>query len=58
MTSLFMPLYGGPTGAKPVIAYNLSAASGPPVPSDGDKTYTIPLKTEPQVVQRQADHRQ
>ncbi len=45
MTSLFMPLYGGPLGAKPVIAYNLSAASGPPAPSNGDKTYTIPLKT-------------
>ncbi|MDQ6776275.1 MAG: ABC transporter substrate-binding protein [Actinomycetota bacterium] len=45
VTSLFMPLYGGPTGARPQVSYGLSAASGPPQPSNGDKTYTIPLKT-------------
>ena len=44
MTSLFMPLYAGPTGAIPKIDYPLSAASGPPIPSDGNKTFTIPLK--------------
>jgi peptide/nickel transport system substrate-binding protein len=45
MTELFMPLYAGPTGARPVVDYGLSAAAGPPVPSNGDKTFTIPLKT-------------
>jgi peptide/nickel transport system substrate-binding protein len=45
MTELFMPLYAGPTGAEPKVDYDLSAASGPPVASDGDKTFTIPLKT-------------
>jgi len=45
LTALFMPLYGGPLGAKPEVDYGISAASGPPVPSNGDKTYTIPLKT-------------
>jgi peptide/nickel transport system substrate-binding protein len=44
-TQMYMPLYAGPSGARPVINYPLSAASGPPVASDGDKTYTIPLKT-------------
>ena len=41
---LFMPLYAGPAGAEPKIDYAQSAASGPPVASDGDKTYTIHLK--------------
>jgi len=45
VTSLFMPLYGGPTGARPEVDYGVSAASGPPVPSNGDKTYTITLKS-------------
>jgi peptide/nickel transport system substrate-binding protein len=45
LSELFMPLYAGPTGAEPKVDYDLSAASGPPVPSNGDKTYTIPLKT-------------
>lgn len=45
VSNLWMPLYAGPKGASPVIVYGLSAASGPPVPSDQDKTYTIPLKT-------------
>ena len=45
LTSLFMPLYGGPTGAGiPVIDYALSAASALPVASDGGKTFTVPLK--------------
>jgi peptide/nickel transport system substrate-binding protein len=44
-TSLFIPLYAGPQGAIPKIDYALSAASGPPVASDGNKTFTIPLKT-------------
>jgi peptide/nickel transport system substrate-binding protein len=44
VTSLFMPLYAGPTGARPQVSYGLSAASGPPQPSNGDKTYTISLK--------------
>ncbi|MDQ6805165.1 MAG: ABC transporter substrate-binding protein [Actinomycetota bacterium] len=45
LSELFMPLYAGPSGAEPKVDYNLSAASGPPVPSNGDKTYTVPLKT-------------
>jgi peptide/nickel transport system substrate-binding protein len=45
VSNLFMPLYAGPTGAEPKVNYNLSVASGPPQPSDGGKTYTIPLKS-------------
>jgi peptide/nickel transport system substrate-binding protein len=45
LSELFMPLYAGPTGAEPKVDYALSAASGPPVPSNGGKTYTVPLKT-------------
>ncbi|HLI59235.1 MAG TPA: ABC transporter substrate-binding protein [Solirubrobacteraceae bacterium] len=41
---LFMPLYAGPDGAEPKIIYSQSAAAGPPIASDGDKTYTIHLK--------------
>lgn len=43
LTSLFMPLYGGPDGAVPKINYGLSAAN-PPQFSDGNKTVTIPIK--------------
>jgi peptide/nickel transport system substrate-binding protein len=43
LTSLFMPLYGGPTGARPQVDYGLSAAN-PLQFSDGDKTVTIPIK--------------
>jgi peptide/nickel transport system substrate-binding protein len=43
ITSLFMPLYGGPTGAVPKVNYSITAAN-PPVFSDGDKTVTIPIK--------------
>ncbi len=43
LTSLFMPLYGGPTGARPEIDYGLSAAN-PPIFSNGGKTVTIPIK--------------
>jgi peptide/nickel transport system substrate-binding protein len=41
---LYMPLFAGPTGAEPKVNYAQSAASGPPVPSNGDKTFTIHLK--------------
>lgn len=44
-SNMYMPLYAGPTGAVPKVDYALSFASGPPQPSDNDKTYTIPLKT-------------
>ncbi len=44
-TELFMPLYSGPLGARPQIASGLSAASGPPKFSNGDKTVTITLKS-------------
>jgi peptide/nickel transport system substrate-binding protein len=45
LTELNMPLYAGPTGAEPKINYALSAAAGPPVGSNGDKTYTVTLKS-------------
>jgi peptide/nickel transport system substrate-binding protein len=44
VSNLYMPLYAGPKGARPETEYNLSAAAGPPVSSNGDKTYTIHLK--------------
>ncbi len=43
LSELFMPLYGGPTGAVPKTDFALSAAN-PPQFSDGDKTVTIPIK--------------
>ncbi|MBV8431996.1 MAG: hypothetical protein JO244_12575 [Solirubrobacterales bacterium] len=43
-TELFMPLYAGPLGARPQINEGLSAASGQPVYSNGNKTVTITLK--------------
>jgi len=43
LTSLYMPLYAGPTGAIPKIDENLSAAKTP-IFSDGDRTVTIPIK--------------
>lgn len=43
--NLFMPLYAGPTGARPQYQPGTSAAAGPPVPSNGGKTYTIKLKS-------------
>ncbi len=43
-TELFMPLYEGPSGARPEVNYGLSAANKP-IFSNGDKTVTIPIKT-------------
>jgi peptide/nickel transport system substrate-binding protein len=43
VNELYMPLYGGPTGAEPKINSALSAAN-PPIFSDGNKTVTIPIK--------------
>jgi peptide/nickel transport system substrate-binding protein len=43
-SEMYMPLFSGPDGAQPKVYYPMSAASGPPQPSDGDKTYTIHLK--------------
>jgi peptide/nickel transport system substrate-binding protein len=43
--NLEMPLYDGPAGAEPKVDYALSFAKSPPAPSNGDKTYTIHLKT-------------
>jgi peptide/nickel transport system substrate-binding protein len=43
LSSLYMPLYAGPTGAEPKVNYGLSAAN-PPQFSNGDKTVTIPIK--------------
>ena len=40
----FLPLYAGPNGATPEIDYGLSLANKP-LFSDGDKTVTIPMKT-------------
>ena len=39
-----MPLYAGPMGARPQTNYALAPRPAPPVPSNGDKTYTIHLK--------------
>ena len=43
LTSLFMPLYAGPTGAIPKVNYAMSAAN-PLKFSNGNKTVTIPIK--------------
>jgi peptide/nickel transport system substrate-binding protein len=43
MTSLFMPLYAGPTGTVPKVDESLSAAN-PLIFADGDRTVTIPIK--------------
>lgn len=45
LSELFMPLYAGPTGAEPKTNYAQSFAASAPVPSNGDKTYTIHLKS-------------
>jgi peptide/nickel transport system substrate-binding protein len=45
LSNLFMPLYAGPTGAEPKVDYDQSFATSAPVGSDGDKTFTIHLKT-------------
>jgi peptide/nickel transport system substrate-binding protein len=45
ISSMWLPLYDGPVGAVPKVDYSLSAASGPPVASDGDRQYTIHLKS-------------
>jgi len=42
-TSVYMPLYAGPTGNLPVVDYGLSTANQP-IFSNGDKTVTIPIK--------------
>jgi peptide/nickel transport system substrate-binding protein len=44
LAQLFMPLYAGPDGAEPKVNYAQSFAQSAPVPSNGDKTYTIHLK--------------
>ena len=44
ISMLFLPLYTGPNGARSEIDYGLSLANKP-VFSDGDKTVTIPMKT-------------
>ena len=46
VSNLWMPLYAGPTGAEPKVDYALSAASGPPQPSEGGTKFTIPLKPD------------
>jgi peptide/nickel transport system substrate-binding protein len=43
--NMWMPLYAGPLGARPQVSYPQSAATEAPVPSNGDKTYTIHLKS-------------
>lgn len=43
--NVFMPLYDGPTGAEPKVDYGTSFAKSAPAASNGDKTYTIHLKT-------------
>jgi peptide/nickel transport system substrate-binding protein len=43
LSELYMPLYGGPSGAEPKVDYGLSAAN-PPQFTDGNRTVTIPIK--------------
>jgi peptide/nickel transport system substrate-binding protein len=43
-TELWMPLYAGPSGARPQVNYGLSAANKP-IFSNGDTVVTIPMKT-------------
>ena len=43
LSSLFMPLYAGPSGAVPKVDESLSAAN-PLIFSNGDRTVTIPVK--------------
>jgi len=43
LSSLYMPLYAGPTGAVPKVNEDLSAANAP-IFSDGDTVVTIPIK--------------
>ena len=45
VSNIFMPLYAGPSGAEPKVDYAQSFAASAPVPSNGDKTFTIHLKT-------------
>ena len=45
ISNLFLPLYAGPDGAEPKVNYAQSFATSAPVPSNGDKTYTIHVKT-------------
>jgi len=45
VTDLYSPLFYGPNGARPEVNYSLSQAAGAPVASNGDKTFTITLKS-------------
>jgi peptide/nickel transport system substrate-binding protein len=45
IAQLYTPVFNGPLGAKPETDYPISLASGPPTPSNGDKTFTIHLKS-------------
>jgi len=45
ISNLYSPLFYGPDGARPEVNYSLSQAAGAPVPSHGDKTFTITLKS-------------
>jgi peptide/nickel transport system substrate-binding protein len=45
VSNLFIPLFYGPDGSRPQVNYALSLAAGAPVASDGDKTFTITLKS-------------
>ncbi len=43
-SQMFVPLYEGPLGTRPEVNPQLSLADGPPVASNGGKTFTIHLK--------------
>jgi peptide/nickel transport system substrate-binding protein len=45
ITNMYTPVYYGPSGARPEVNYNLSQAAGAPKASNGDKTFTITLKS-------------
>lgn len=44
ISNQFLPLYWGPDGAKPAYDPSLSLAAGPPVASNGNKTFTVKMK--------------
>ena len=45
LSEIYMPLFAGPTGARPQVDYNLSAGASAPVASNGGKTYTVTIKS-------------
>jgi peptide/nickel transport system substrate-binding protein len=45
ISNMYTPVFYGPNGARPEVNYSLSQAAGAPKASNGDKTFTITLKS-------------